>query len=195
LGLSLNDSQLLLCTAHLQELNSWAERLNLTGYRSDRARAIYLTVDSMIFVTLLSPRAESLLDIGSGNGFPGVIIKVLLPDIRVVLIEANRRRSNFLKHLCRKLDLTGLEVLSARAEAVESTLDLRFDVVTLRSVSRPEAAVSLGSPFLRPGGTLLLSLGPKVAPPPLPRGWAWEILSIPLPFSPIRRRILRIQKP
>lgn len=122
-------------------------------------------------------------------------MKVLMPNLRVVLIEANRRRVNFLKHLGREFHFEGFEVLGGRAEALQSSLPERFDVVTLRAVSRPEAAVTLGGPFLRPEGTLLVSLGPTAVSPRVPDSWTQEIVSVPLPFSSIHRRILRIRRP
>ncbi len=195
LGTSLNDHQLDQLVVQLQELGYWAEKLSLTGYRSDRARAIHLTLDSMLLVPLLSPTAGSLLDIGSGAGFPGVVIKVLRPSLRASLVEANRRRANFLRHLVRRLKLEHCEVLEERVESLRQAPTLRFDCVTQRAIGPPERAFKLASPFVRPGGILLMPLGPTAPPPKLPPGWFHEILSIPLPLSSIKRRILRIHLP
>ncbi len=195
LGLSLSDYQLGQLVIQLQELGRWAEKLSLTGYQTDRARAIYLTLDSMLLVPLLPATESSLLDIGSGTGFPGVVIKVLRPSFRVSLVEGNRKRAHFLKHLVRCLNLEHCDVLAERTESIRSVLASRFDCVTLRSIGPPERAFKLASPFIRPGGTLLLALGPTSLPPKLPTGWSHEILSIRLPFSPIERRILRIHSP
>ena len=195
LGLSLTDPQLFQLITHLQELRRWGERLDLTGYRSDQARAIHLTLDSMLLVPLLPPAGGSLLDIGSGGGFPGVVLKILIPRLRVTLIEANRRRGNFLRHLGRQLHLDDFEILVARAETVHRDFSSRFEAVTLRALGPPNVAIELGAPFLRSRGILLLSLSPASVLPQLPPNWSQELFSIPLPRSSVKRRILRITKP
>jgi len=194
LGLSVTREQVTLLSTHLEELACWAGRLSVTGYRTDRARAVHLTLDSAILVTLLPPTSGVLLDIGSGAGFPGVVIKILRQDLLVVLVEANRKRGNFLRHLQRRLGLADCEIIIDRAESLQAPLAKRADTVTMRAVAGLDAALGLSEPFLKPGGSLLLPLAPGVKRPLLPAGWEGEICTVPLPFSTLTRRILRARK-
>ena len=180
---------------HLEELDHWTAKLGLTGYRTQRARAIHLTLDSLILVSLLPSKPGMVLDIGSGAGFPGLVIKVLRPDCRVILVEVNRRRANFLRHARRVLQLEGLEILEDRIERVTGVLGTTVDVVTSRAVMAPRTVVNYAAALLRPGGILLIPLGPSGPCLSLPQGWSCEVVTRPLPFSSIQRQILRICAP
>jgi 16S rRNA (guanine527-N7)-methyltransferase len=114
----------------------------------------------MLLAAVPAPGAP-LLDIGSGPGVPGLIVKLARPAWEVVLVEASRRRANFLRHVVRMLGLAGVEVRQARAEALAGgALAGRFRTVTLRAVAPAPRAVGLGAPFVAATGVLVLALGP-----------------------------------
>lgn len=164
LGLVLTRTQRLAYATYLAELERWNATARLTSYKSAQGRVLHLILESLLLLPLLPPDPSPLLDIGSGAGVPGLILKLARPNLLVTLIEANRRRANFLRHLVRTLSLPGITVLQARAEllAGEPGLAGTFRVVTLRAVARVDRALALACPFAAPEGRVIL---------PLPHRW------------------------
>lgn len=151
---------------YLEELDRWNRVARLTGYTTGAEQVLFVLLDSLLFLKLLADAGGPLLDIGSGAGVPGLVLKLARPAWSVTLVEANRRRANFLRHVLRQLQLEGAEVEEARAEALagRNGWARRFASVTLRAVAAPEAAVALARPFLRPGGRAVVALGPAQRP-------------------------------
>jgi 16S rRNA (guanine527-N7)-methyltransferase len=150
---------------YLAELERWQRIGSLTAYRDRATRVRHLVVESLMLLAAVPEPASPLLDIGTGPGVPGLILKLARPAWEVVLIEAAQRRTNFLRHVVRQLGLGGVTVLWGRAEALASAAQAgRFRTVTMRAVAAGEAARALAAPFLAPEGTLVLPLGPMSPP-------------------------------
>ena len=113
-------------------------------------------VNSAAVVPFL-PRRGSVADVGSGAGFPGVVVALLRPDLEVTLIETMERRVEWLSDVVAELGLDNVEVCRARAEDVHE----RYDVVTARAVANLSRLVRLTSHLLRQGGCLLALKGAK----------------------------------
>ena len=147
---------------YLTELARWSRVARLTGYRGEAAQVRHLVIESLMLLGVLPEAAGPLLDIGTGPGVPGVILKCARPDWEVVLVEANRRRANFVRHVVRALALRGVTVCQERAESLAREGDLhgRFRTVTMRAVVGPDQAARLAAPFLPEGEALVLPLGP-----------------------------------
>jgi len=94
-------------------------------------------------------------DVGSGAGFPGIVVALLRPDLDVTLIETMERRTQWLSDVVEELDLDNVTIRRARAEEVKD----RYDVVTARAVANLSKLVRLTAPLLRPGGALLALKG------------------------------------
>jgi 16S rRNA (guanine527-N7)-methyltransferase len=151
---------------YLEELDRWERIGAMTAYRDRAARVRHLVVESLMLLVALPEPATPLLDIGTGPGVPGLILKLARPTWEVVLIEAGRRRANFLRHVARELGLADLGIEWGRAEALGTgTLAGRFRTVTMRAVAAGAAAEALAAPFLRPDGVLAVPLGPGATPP------------------------------
>jgi 16S rRNA (guanine527-N7)-methyltransferase len=149
---------------YLDELERWQRIGSLTAYRDRAARVQHLVLESLMLLAVLPEPASPLLDIGSGPGVPGLIVKLARPDWEVVLVEAARRRANFLRHIVRRLGLEGVSVDWGRAETLApGSLAGRFRTVTMRAVATGDAAQKLAAPFLAPDGTLVLPVGPRAA--------------------------------
>jgi 16S rRNA (guanine(527)-N(7))-methyltransferase RsmG len=183
-------------TAHaatyLDELERWQRIGRLTGYRDRRARTQHLLLESLMLLAVVPVPASPLLDIGSGSGAPGLILKLVRPDWEVALVESARRRANFLLHVIRQLHLDGVAVHCARAEAlVQSSLAGRFRTVTMRAVTTGEAACRLAIPFLTPDGALVRSVGPREGPV----GGTGRVVTLEVPGQlPWRRQFLIIRR-
>jgi 16S rRNA (guanine527-N7)-methyltransferase len=178
--------------AYLDALRRWERIGRLTGYANPALRVRHLLIESLMLLRAVPEPATPLLDIGSGPGVPGLIVKLARPTWDVVLVEATRRRVNFLRDVCRRLELTGVTVQEGRAEALgRGVLAGRFRTVTMRAVARVDDAGGLAAPFLRPEGVLVQALGRAPAPP---RGAVREVTLSVRGELPWRRRFLIIRR-
>jgi 16S rRNA (guanine527-N7)-methyltransferase len=98
---------------------------------------------------------ESVADIGSGAGFPGLPLKLWAPHLALTLIESNHKKAAFLREVARALTLTNVDIQNARAETLTAT----FDVVTLRAVERFDAILPTAAALVAPAGRLALLIG------------------------------------
>lgn len=140
------------------DLVQYGEQLGLIGPRElDRLWTRHI-VNSALLAPMI--RGESLADIGSGAGFPGLVIAIMQPDVRCVLIEPMERRATWLVDEAARLGLRNVEVLRARAEDVARKVSC--DVVTARAVSALKKLLPLALPLCQPGGQLLFLKGQRV---------------------------------
>jgi 16S rRNA (guanine527-N7)-methyltransferase len=161
IGVLLTDEQILAFGRYIDELNLWAKRMNLIRRVSDREIVLKDFLDSLTVLNHLSQRA-SIIDLGSGAGFPGIPVKIVRPDLRVVLLETTRKKVYFLKNLVRYLGLERTEVLwpGAKGEIGTNSLD-SFDFVLSRAFGSLHKFSTAGIRFLKKGGILLAMKGEK----------------------------------
>ncbi len=158
LGLQLEARQLDQFELYYHELVEWNEKINLTSITGYREVEIKHFLDSLT-VTLALGHDElkflpSIADVGSGAGFPGIPLKILLSSPRLVLIEATAKKAAFLQHLVLKLELDGVEVVQGRSEDIahEDMYRERFALVVSRAVAKLPSLVELALPFCSVGG-------------------------------------------
>jgi 16S rRNA (guanine527-N7)-methyltransferase len=137
--------------AYLALLMRWNARMNLTAVRDTAGILSRHFLESIICARLLPAGVETLLDFGSGAGFPGIPIALCRPEITVTLAESQGKKAAFLQEAIRTLGIS-TTVHSARAELLKK----RFDCVTLRAVDRMSEAVRAASVLVLPGGWLAL---------------------------------------
>jgi 16S rRNA (guanine527-N7)-methyltransferase len=153
-----------LCGDSLPALRSFAldiaqygEELGLVGPRElDRLWTRHI-LNSALLARLVGP--GTLADIGSGAGFPGLVVAIMRPDVACTLIEPLGRRATWLEDESKRLGLQNVTVLNQRAEEV---LGQRYDFVTARAVSALKTLIPLVVPLVRPGGELVLMKGERV---------------------------------
>ncbi len=132
-------------------LQRWNARTNLTAIRSDDAILRRHFVESIVCARALPAGIRSLIDFGSGAGFPGLPIALCRPEIAVIVAESQGKKAAFLREAVRVLELP-VEVYAARAESNIR----RFDCVTLRAVDRMESALGSAAGLVDHGGWLAL---------------------------------------
>ncbi len=168
-NLDLDDAGRLL--AYLDAMLESNQHLSLTGIR-DREQAVVLHVLDSLAAGMLPVTPARCLDLGSGNGFPGVALSILWPRARVVLMDRTgkkvRAMQSCLEH-ARLEGCTALHMDAAMAAAMEP--DLVFDLVAARAVAPADAVASLAAPLLAPGGHLLLWMDGSAPKPQLPGGF------------------------
>ena len=160
LGIEVSEEQAALFAAHAREMMLWNRRINLTALTDPYEMAIKHYLDSIVAVPFIKPKA-SLLDVGSGGGFPGIPLKVMLPSVGMTLLEARRKRVSFLKHVIRSLDLVDVHVIHDRLERMTDLLPSHggFDVIVSRAFSDLELFAAHTLPLLNPGGYLVAYKG------------------------------------
>lgn len=160
LGLHLGEDQVLLFQRYLEELLDWNRRVNLTAIVENREVQAKHFLDSLT-VSLVIPRdvaaQGSLIDVGSGGGFPGLPLKILWPGLRVSLVESVGKKAAFLRHITDTLGLEGVEVCCQRAESLAHDPNMRekFDVVVSRAVADLSVLAELTLPFCKLGGRVV----------------------------------------
>jgi len=144
-----------LLTAHYRLLLQWGERMNLTGLRDPRDILTRHFLEPIAVADLIAGPGR-LVDLGSGNGFPAVPLRVLHPEIDLVLVEASEKKSGFLWAVLRELGLAGSRVETRRVEGRKDLADLlpgRY--LTLRAIASRSLLGGEGPPLLDPGGRAL----------------------------------------
>lgn len=132
----------------LSELDRWRRTVNLTGQLSSEDLASH-ALESAFGADLLPSRA-SVVDIGTGGGFPGVPLAICRPDLRFTWLEPREKRSAFLRHLARAVPVVNADVIAGRVEELPAA---GFESATSRGLTL-EGPMVAG--LLRPGGSLLL---------------------------------------
>jgi len=168
LGIKLSPSQEKLFIRYHQIILEWNPHLNLTRILKweDVQKRHFL--DSLSITEVLKPillRPEpNILDVGTGAGFPGIPLKIAFPHIRLTLIEAKKKKANFLNYVVNELDLKTVRVLADRAETLGHDFNLReqFDVVLARAVARLDILSELTLPFCNNGGVVVAQKGHHV---------------------------------
>ena len=148
-----SDALLRQLSTYLDLLVKWNTRMNLTAIRSPEEMVTRHFGESLFVASHLPSGGRTLLDLGSGAGFPGLPIQRARPELVVTLAESQRKKSSFLREAVRVLGV-GCEVWSGRVE--QMPVEWVFDVVTLRGVDRPEEAFMLGRSRVAAGGLLAL---------------------------------------
>lgn len=147
---------------YLRELKLWNSRINLTGLKTDRDIVIKHFLDSLAVAPFLGA-AASLADLGSGAGFPGLVLKLVRPEMRLTLVEARAKRAAFLEYLVALLKLTPVEVIQAHLTPAEARKwGPRFAAVTSRATFPLSRFLELAAPILLPGGVGLALKGPRL---------------------------------
>jgi 16S rRNA (guanine527-N7)-methyltransferase len=150
------DEQRRLLDRHLDELDVWNRRLNLTTVPRERAWQRHVVESMALLAVARPPRGAACADLGSGGGIPGIPVAILRPDVNVALIESDRRKAGFLVHVCGLLGLTNASVIDRRAEemARDPAHAARYDAVLSRAAAPPPLLWALAKPLLRTEGAL-----------------------------------------
>lgn len=160
LGIDFKPSQTRQFAVHATELVRWNQKINLTAITDPFEVAVKHFLDSLPAARFL-PNDATVLDIGSGGGFPGLPLKVLMPHLSLTMIDASHKKVSFLKHIIRTLKLDNIEALHIRAEdlANDPLYRNRFNVIISRAVSSLEMFHRLAWPLLIDEGAMMALKG------------------------------------
>lgn len=148
-------------TEYLQLLRKWNAACSLVSHGDLQYLDERHVLDSMELLPFLK-MSQSHLDIGSGGGFPGVLIAIARPKMRVLVNDRSRKKCRFLRHAKMQLKLENVEVLELDIKQ-DSELKEHFDTVTMRAVGSASHVWELGSQFLNESGTILMQTSQPVS--------------------------------
>lgn len=144
---------------YMNMLIKWQKAQRLVGSANPMWIVEHLFLDSLLFLKLLPPTMRTLLDLGSGAGFPGLPIKIVRAEVDVSLVESRRRRASFLSSVVRELGLGGIHVVAKRLEESDTRLEDRFDAVVMRCAGELNSLLPVAARLATKGG-FVIGAGP-----------------------------------
>jgi 16S rRNA (guanine527-N7)-methyltransferase len=201
-GVDLDEKALKAFDIYLKELLKWDQKINLTAIRSEKGIVLKHFLDSLSIRPYL-PEQSSILDIGSGAGFPGIPLKIVQPTLQMTLIDSVRKKVDFQRHVIRMLDLRGTEAIHGRAQdrKILQNLGGRFDITLSRAFSDLRTFLELSFPLLKGGGTAIAMKGEtadkesKLVPETKETTYRMKrAVQLAFPFSHFKRTILLFEK-
>jgi len=173
-GVQSSDDQIAKVQAYVRLLLKWNRLTSLTSI-TDPAEIVSRHFGESIYAaTLLPVENGRLVDIGTGAGFPGLALKILKPDLHVVLIESNKKKSAFLAEVVRTLELTEVEILTERFEEIRPEQDFA-NFITARAVGGFPALLRWSRSALARRGHLMLWVGGEdITSITNSKGWIWN---------------------
>ena len=148
MGLDLSGEQQDKLLAYVEMLKKWNKTYNLTALRDESQIISHHLLDSLTLPPYLEG-AQTMLDVGSGGGQPGIPTAVCRPDLQITLLDANTKKTSFLQQAAIELELKNVRVVSGRVEAVQG---LRADVITSRAFAELADFVNWTAHLLQDGG-------------------------------------------
>jgi len=164
LSITCSRDQVSAFSIYLSLLKKWSMAYNLTSLNDNRDIIVKHFIDSVSYLKAIPAHARTVLDVGSGAGFPGIPLKIMRPSFNVVLLEPSRKKVSFLMRVVSDLSLEHAQIVRGRIEEYPCSRDDvpgQFDVVTTRALFSTEELIRLASPFCVDNGTIVLSKGPS----------------------------------
>ncbi|HNZ10513.1 MAG TPA: 16S rRNA (guanine(527)-N(7))-methyltransferase RsmG [Smithellaceae bacterium] len=164
LNIALHPQQLEQFDVYQSELLQWNARMNLISEKSSREIMTRHFLDSLTALRFITRPDAKIIDVGCGAGFPGLPLKIAQPGLDVFLLEANRKKVSFLKHMIRLLNLSAVHVIHDRAEHLLNTNvhKQNFDFLISRAALKLQTLLVLSEFFLTPQGQLIALKGPSI---------------------------------
>jgi len=162
IGITLSSYQLSLLDRYRQELDEWNDRFNLTAIHEPEKIRIKHFLDSFSpYLVIKNTPLKRLIDIGTGAGFPGIPLKIILPETEVVLVDSINKKTEFCQHIINILNLKGIEVIQDRVERLARDEQFResFDWAVARAVAKLSTLSEYLLPFVKIGGNMLAMKG------------------------------------
>lgn len=150
IDITLSEDQINKFKTYYEFLNNYNKHTNLTSIKDKEDVYLKHFYDSALLTkTINFNNINTMLDIGSGAGFPGIVIKILYPNIKLTLLDSNNKKTTFCKELINLLNLDNIQVINKRAEDYIKEKREYFDLVTARAVKNLRVLVELSIPYVK----------------------------------------------
>ena len=160
LKLPLNDVAPARFRQYFEYLEEQNKVMNLTAISGEEDVARLHFLDCAALLSLEDFASKRVIDVGTGAGFPGLVLKLACPDIDLTLLDSLDKRIGFLRRLCEGLALDGVDCVHARAEEAPKEYREGFDIAVSRAVARLNLLCELCLPLVKPGGLFIAMKGP-----------------------------------
>lgn len=164
-GIELNDKQIKGFLIYKDLLKEWNEKINLTAITDDYEIIVKHFIDSVSILKCgIIKEGMTLIDVGTGAGFPGIPLKIVFPELEVVLLDSLNKRLNFLNEVIEQLELKKIRTIHGRAEDMSRKPEYRerFDIATARAVANMSVLSEYCIPYVKVGGHFIALKGPSV---------------------------------
>lgn len=163
IDIMLSEEQLQKFYKYMKLLLEWNEKINLTAIIEPKEIILKHFIDSLSIIKYIKNK-NSLVDVGTGAGFPGIPIKIVLPEIKVILIDSLNKRITFLNEVISQLDLKYIEAVHSRVEDFARNKEYRekFDVATARAVAQLPIILEYLIPLTKVKGNIICMKGNKI---------------------------------
>lgn len=206
LNMDITDQQLGKFDKYISLLIQWNKKMNLTAITEPEEIIVDHFLDSISILNEINIEDHhSIIDVGTGAGFPGIPIKIMKPHVKLVLLDSLKKRTDFLKVVAEELGLSNIEIIHSRAEdlAREEKYRENFDFVVSRAVASLNILAEYSIPFVKVGGYFVSYKGPAADKELQEASRAIEMLSgqkepqirtASVPFSQKTHKLIIIQK-
>lgn len=161
LDIEINENQAKSFIIYKELLVEWNKVMNLTGITEDKDVAIKHFADSVTPLNIADFKNKSVIDVGTGAGFPGLPLKIAEPTINLTLLDSLTKRLNFLEEVCRNINIDA-EFVHGRAEELGQDTNFReqFDIAVSRAVAPLNVLAEFDIPYVKVGGIMIALKGP-----------------------------------
>ena len=163
LGLPADEAALKGFRRYYEILTEWNRVMNLTAISGEEETARLHFLDCAALLGLADFAGKRVVDVGTGAGFPGLVLKIARPDLELTLLDSLDKRVRFLSAVCAELGFADVRCLHARAEEAPAELRQSFDIACSRAVARLNLLAELCLPLVKVGGLFVAMKGPEVA--------------------------------
>ena len=152
LNIKFTDRKLIQLAKYYKILIEENQKYNLTSITEEEEVYLKHFYDSITIIKACKLENQSLCDIGTGAGFPGLVLKIIFPGLRVTLVEATEKKCNFLNLVINKLELKDINVINERAEIYSKSVREKYDIVTSRAVAPLKHLLEYSIPLVKVNG-------------------------------------------
>ena len=160
LDLEINEEQISRLRIYRDYLAEINDHMNLTAITEEDEVARLHFLDCAALLKFVDFKGKTVIDVGTGAGFPGLVLKILEPDIRLTLLDSLDKRIGFLKDCCEKLGIYDVACIHARAEEIDSGRREKFDIACSRAVARLNILSEICLPYVKQDGCFIAMKGP-----------------------------------
>lgn len=162
LNLEISEVQLKLFFDYMKGIIEWNDKINVTAITDKKMFIVKHFIDSLA-INKFAATVDSIIDIGTGGGFPGIPLKIMNRESKITLIDSVNKKLNVIRDITEEMDLGSLEIIHSRAEDLASKEEYRekYDMATTRAVSNFTTILEYMLPFVKIGGIAVCMKGPN----------------------------------
>ncbi|MCK5219025.1 16S rRNA (guanine(527)-N(7))-methyltransferase RsmG [bacterium] len=199
-GIDIGKNKITKFKEYMQLIKKWNEVTNITAIKKEEDIIIKHFIDSISSSMLIGYKSQSIIDIGTGVGFPGLPLKIIFPELKIVFVDSSKKRTRILENICKNLKISKYLILNDNIENIGHLTEHRqkYDIVISRAVASMSTLIEYGIPLLKQKGRLILYKGLNVENAEnaliMLRAKITENVDFILPLSNNSRKIIVVEK-